>query len=193
MTKVRLYQDIDGCLNASHNARVWRTPEDGVNAGYQCGMAYLRHMDDGRLREVLTGGWAAFYEPPKFRMEWNERLISALNELDVELAWTTTWREDAREVGTLMGLLHEPQRVLHPLNGLTTYPSIHWKYDAILYEQDHEPGPFIAIDDEWMDVSKEDMYEALTSIGGLVIAPDPNIGVTPAHIESMEAYIEEHS
>lgn len=183
MVKARIYEDIDGCLNAPWNARVWKREGDLEQAGYQHAWVHPEHDEFG-------GHVGAGFS--KYRMEWNDRLIDALNELDVEFVWTTTWREDARAVGTAMNLLHDPQRVLHPLNGRTTFPSILWKLDAILTEQEKDPSPFIAVDDEW-----DDRYgfrrEALESIGGLVICPDSNFGITPAHVDLMKKYLATHS
>lgn len=175
---IRLYEDIDGCLNADHNARVWRTESDTDDAGFMQAWVHPEHDDRGvhRGRSDI-----------RYRMRWNSRLVKALNELPVEFVWTTTWREDARAVGTAMELLHDPQRVLHPLNGETTFPSIEWKFDAILREQENDPSPFIAVDDEWD--SKPYYRRVLQDLGGLVIAPDFNFGVTPAHIEQMKEYI----
>ena len=179
MVKARIYEDIDGCLNASFNARAWRRDGDTDQAGYQRAWVYPEFDDFG----VHQGRGFS-----KFRMEWNDRLIDALNELDVEFVWTTTWREDALAVGAVMNLIHEPQRVLYPLNGKTTFPSIYWKLDAILDEQERDPSPFVAVDDEWDDRHGL-RREALESIGGLVICPDSNFGITPAHVDLMKKYL----
>lgn len=180
---VRLYEDIDGCLNAEYNARAWRTAEDvgSVGAGYQRTWVHPE-FDDFGVRKGTS--------MIKYRMEWNERLIAALNELPVEFVWTTTWRADALKVGTAMKLLHEPQRILHPLNGQTTFPSLDWKYEAIRDEQEREPSPFIWVDDEiWnLPIPALDFMEQ--NLGGLLIAPDPNLGLTPKHISMMRNYIE---
>jgi len=183
MSKVRLYEDIDGCLNASFNARAWRdkdNPED--DGGYLRGHAEPQHNDRGEDTGFPLG---------RYRMEWNSRLIEALNTLDVEFVWATTWRRDAFAVGKLMGLIHHPQRVLHPIEGFTSFPSIEWKWAAIVQEQEFNPSPFIAVDDEWDGVSTF-KREALERMGGLLISPDPNFGITPADIEKMRAYVDRH-
>jgi hypothetical protein len=179
---VRLYEDIDGCLNAEYNARAWRTPED--EGAHQVG--YKRtwvspEYDDYGVRKGTN--------MIKYRMEWNERLVTALNELPVEFVWTTTWREDARTVGKAMGLMHNPQRVLHPLNGFTTFPSIDWKYEAIRVEQAENPCPFIWVDDEIWNLPIPALEFMEKELGGLLIAPDPNLGLTPKHISMMKAYL----
>lgn len=183
MVRVRIYEDIDGCLNASYNARVWRQDDDVDQAGYQRAWVHPEFNGDGE--RVGPGG-------VKFQMEWNDRLIDALNSLDVEFVWTTTWRADALKVGQVMKLIHEPQRILHPLNGKTEFPSINWKYDAIMEEQEKSPSPFIAVDDEWGQIHP-DVGASLEALGGLVISPNFNFGITPKDIEKMRAYVKKHS
>lgn len=183
MTKIRLYQDIDGCLNASWNATVWRQDGDTDDAGYQQAWVHPEHGDHGE--HVGPGGL-------RYKMEWNDRLITALNEMPLELVWTTTWRADALKVGKAMGLKLRPHRVLHPLNGFTSFPSIDWKWSAILQEQELNPSPFIAVDDEWDHVTPY-KREALENLGGILISPDFNFGVNPKHVEIMKDYIIKHS
>lgn len=182
MAKVRIYQDIDCCLNASYNARAWRTKDDDVDAGYCHGYVSPRHDD--------YGGYRGGTQMVKYKMEWNSRLIDAYNSMDIELVWATTWREDAHAVGTLMGLKHVG-RVLHPLSGRTTFPSLEWKLAAILSEQQSNPSPFIWVEDEIPHLSHWER-EALSEFGGLLIAPDPNLGVSPAQVEEIREYISAH-
>lgn len=178
--RIRLYEDIDGCLNASYNARAWRNKEDPEDlGGYQRAWVHPEYDDFGNHRGPGS---------VKFRMEWNERLIAALNELPLELVWSTTWRADSLKVGEAMGLTLRPHRILHPLSGETTFPSIEWKWAAIVQEQELNPSPFIAVDDEWDYVSSY-KRETLKRLGGLIISPDSSLGITPAHVEMMRAYI----
>jgi len=183
--KVRLYEDIDGCLNAEYNARAWRTAEDvgSVGAGYQRAWVHPEYDDFG----VRKGTGMI-----KYRMEWNDRLIGALNELPVELVWATTWRADALKVGTAMKLIHTPQRILHPVNGRTTFPSIDWKYESIRLEQDTSPSPFIWVDDEIDSIPYIARERMEKGYGGLLISPEPNLGLTPIHIDQMREYIDAH-
>lgn len=179
---VRLYQDIDGCLNV-----------------YASGQPWAESKDEDGLRGELSGTAFSFFDHSgdrttglvtKFAMKWNSRLIDALNELDVELVWTTTWRADAPGVGKLVGLSHR-NRVLHPKNGKTTFPSIHWKYEALVAEQQESPSPFIWVDDEIIDLPRA-AIETIHQLGGLYICPDPMFGMTPLHLERMREYIAQH-
>ena len=177
---VRLYQDVDGCLNAFLGNRRWNEEGEIGDCGLMSGFAEAFHLEDG-TRD--PSGRAA-----RFQMKWNSRLIDALNSLDVEFVWTTTWREDARGVGTLMGLSHENVRVLHPLDGKTEFPSINWKYEAVVAEQQADPSPFIWVDDELFDLPHT-AKTVIHQLGGLIIAPSATYGMTPADLEKMREYI----
>lgn len=183
MVNTRLYLDIDGVLNASYNARKWRQEDDGDQPGYQHAWVYPEHDDFGEHRGKTER---------KFRMEWNSRLIEALNSLDVDLYWLTTWRTDALAVGEAMGIDIPGAQVLHPLSGETTFPSINWKYNAIINDQENNPAPFIAVDDEWK-FTPFGVAVSLTLLGGLVLSPDHNFGIEPTHIDEMREYIAKHS
>lgn len=180
---VRLYQDVDGCLNAFRSSYAWGEVGEEGPCGELSGDAFVYHLEDGTRDSDGT--------PVRFAMRWNSRLIDALNSLDVELVWATTWREDARGVGTLMGLNHENIRVLHPLGGKTTFPSIEWKYEALVAEQQRDPSPFIWVDDEIVDLPRA-AREVIHQLGGLTISPDPAYGVTPRHVEEMRQYLSDH-
>lgn len=179
----RIYQDIDGCWNAELNAKPWKREGDTDQRGYQRAMVVPVHNDKGE--KTGSSGWG-------YRMEWNERMVEEYNKLEAELVYATTWRADGPKVAKAMGVKLPKSRILHPRSGLTTFPSIEWKFDAIIAEQEQDPSPFIAIDDEWDDVSPF-RREALEKLGGLVIAPFPTYGLEPKHLEAMREYIEAHS
>ncbi|URP22248.1 hypothetical protein SEA_BIG4_215 [Microbacterium phage Big4] len=191
---IRIYEDIDGCLNADWNVQKWRQEDDDETGGVRSEFVRPDFDDFGKLivREPIAPGW----ERPGsrgFKMVWNQHLIDALNSLEnIEFVWTTTWREDALKVGKAMQLIHEPQRILHPLNGKTEFPSIHWKYEAIIAEQEKDPSPFIAVDDEWSQIHPM-IKRSLEDAGGLVISPNFMFGITPEHIEEMREYIAQNS
>ena len=149
----------------------------------------MTHDDDGY--SLSQTGWTDFVGP-KYKMEWNERAIAALNSLTYELVWCTTWRADALEVGRLMGLTPKRERVLHPRSGTTTFPSLEWKYDAVLAEQQENPAPFVWLEDELAGLPRQ-AREVIHQLGGLMIAPNPDIGLTPEHIKEIKAYIASYS
>jgi hypothetical protein len=164
-TRPRLYLDVDGVLNAYYKG-LWGS-------------------------EQLVGSAGV----PSWSIHWNPDMVSALaaliTEYDVELVWCTTWREDAPvEIGGLLGF-GQDARVLHPLDGRTTFPSIEWKREAVLAEQILDPSLVIWVDDEIDDavlaVWEENDYS------GLLINPDPQYGIQPDQIEAMRKYLNRFS
>lgn len=172
MTKTTLYLDIDGVLNANFNGTKWG--------------------EDTRMAGVAEPKFDAYGGPVgirhRFNMLWNAGLIEALNALDVDLAWLTTWREDAPvTVAPLMGVDLDG-RVLHPETGETTFPSIYWKVESLLDDLHHRKAErFIWIDDE-IDPSIAKTVNDLHP-QGLLISPDPNWGITPGDIERIKTYL----
>lgn len=172
MTKTTLYLDVDGVLNASFNGAKWG--------------------QGTRMAGVAEPKFDSFGAPAgirhRFNMLWNSRLVDALNTLDVDLAWLTTWRADAPGVvAPLMGI-NLKGRVLPPESGETTFPSIAWKVESLLDDlRHHETERFIWIDDE-IDPSIAKAVKDLHP-QGLLIGPDPNWGITPGDIERIKTYL----
>lgn len=154
--RVRLYLDVDGVLNAEMPLD-WGTPQDGHAKPYDT--TYL--------------------------LRWAPAMIEELNKLDVDLVWTTTWRSHAELIiAPLMGITL-PSRVLHPLSGVTTFPSINWKMQALIADQRESPSPFLWVDDE---IGMRDIFVG-EGLGGLAISSNPVTGITVANVADMQKYI----
>lgn len=120
-----------------------------------------------------------------YLIRWAPALIEALNELPVELVWTTTWRDDAPlAIGKMMDYTL-PHRVLHPLSGRTTFPSINWKLESIIEDQLQSPSPFIWAEDE---IGPREI-EVAEQLGGLAIPIHSRYGITPSHLEQYREYL----
>lgn len=175
----RIYQDVDGCLNASWNALAWKSRAIDEDAGYRSGLAPIYHSERGvKSDRPIT----------HFKIEWNRFLVEEMNRLEFDLVWLTTWRADALQIGRMLNLTPADERVLHPISGVTEYPSIYWKYDALVEDHNRNPSPFVWIDDELRNVLGW-KREVIEGMGGLIISPDPNFGVTPDHIAEIKEYI----
>jgi hypothetical protein len=160
VSRVRLYLDVDGVINAWYAGSVW------VDSPLQEGIA-------------AAGGY-------NYRIKWSADMVSALSQLDVDLCWATTWVGAApTTLAPLIGYGMD-SRYLRPLSGKVSFPSIYWKEAAIREEQLRDPSPFIWIDDEigW------DQQIIASSLGGLAISPDHQFGITPADIGLMQEYID---
>lgn len=186
--KPRLYLDVDNVLNANKAARKWRTEGDAPDSGYGWGFAVSWDA-------IPSGGWTS-YGPYKARMTWSVKLIQALKALEkdqnLEIVWCTNWTTDApASIGPLMGL-GRSHRVLEPLNGVVTVPSIDWKIEAVREDQLASPSPYIWIDDEVWDLGTE---KILSTLPGepldryLLIGPDGPWGITPQHMNEVYSFL----
>lgn len=163
----RLYLDVDGVINAEYASGTERWPEQ------KHGIAY------------------------KYMIEWAPHMIEALAALPLDLVWTTTWRDRAvTNIAPLIGYGHNG-RVLHPVGGIsvrTTYPSIHWKSNAVYEDLETNPvDRYIWIDDElYLGRPSHAGYVGDWQISkdGLHIRPGGFYGIQPKHIELMEEYCE---
>lgn len=189
LAKPRLYLDVDNVLNARKAARKWRTEGDAPDSGYGRGFAISWDTGTG-------GGWNS-YMPTQYRMVWSVKLIEALKALEkehnVEIVWCTTWCDDApKSVGPLMGL-GASHRVLHPLNGVVSFPSIEWKLESVREDQLANPSPYIWIDDEVWDLGIDRLISSLP--GGkddryLLIGPQGPWGITPQNMKEIHSFLE---
>lgn len=166
MTRVRIYHDVDGVLNAQMPLKEWGAkPENGKAS-----------ITDFRGTETWPIRWSPGY-------------VEALNALGdkVELVWTTTWRENAlTDIAPLVGITLPHQRVLHPLDGVTRFPSIMWKRDAIGVEQELDPSPFVWLEDEAGILERTISVE----LGGYTPWINHRLGVTPKIFDRIKAYVE---
>lgn len=163
--KTRLYLDVDGVLNADLS----KSPQ---------------HWGYGLEGTATADGY-------DYKIRWAPELIERLYALeDVEIVWTTTWREDAtKSLADLLGFGHS-FRVLHPDRDPGAdyqWPSIKWKIAAIEAEQREDPSPFIHVDDEIIGVPAWEGWVLIH--GGLAISPHPLYGITRKHMDSIEEYV----
>lgn len=154
---VRRYQDVDGVINADLAASKW----------------------GGSSAEGVAG-----VDGVGFKIKWAPEMITALNALPTEPVWATTWVDAANSsLGPLVG--HPSARVLYPVSGRLSWPSIDWKLEAILADQKENPTPFIWFDDE---VGHHEAAEA-KKLGGYAPIINPYYGITPEIIEGALEYI----
>jgi hypothetical protein len=164
-SRVRLYLDIDGVLNAWHSQLAW--PDSTIKN------AEVPVDIDGYSRFVT--------------LEWAADLIDALAKLDVELVWATTWTTEAPTVAAGAFGFGQGQRFLTPGNGRLSFPSIAWKEQAVMADQLANPSSFIWVDDELT----ERHVERVTGIFGeraLVVCSDHGTGLAPLQIALMSAF-----
>lgn len=154
---VRRYQDVDGVINAD--------------------LSYVHWGPNQSQGEAAADG-------VRYRIRWSPEMIAELNALPTEQVYATTWLGDAnKSLGPLVGL--PTSRVLLPTSGRLSWPSIDWKLEAIIQDQEESPSPFIWFDDEvgYHEAARAKM------LGGYAPVINPLYGITPEHLEGAREYI----
>lgn len=126
-----------------------------------------------------VGGWqgTVLYSPS---------IVARIRDLHnaglVEVRWLTSWDEDA------------PQ-LFAPATGLGDYVGYNEPSTGTGYWKEHIVRTFAAtgrrfiwLDDEMVDHPTSRELAAETDGQGLCIAPDPRIGLTPAHMDTVERF-----
>lgn len=180
MSKARLYLDVDGCINL-FGFSTWPSGE------VKTGVATLVH--DGFGQVIEAGEWTQVFKP-SYTIAWAPELIDELNSLDVELVWLTTWCQNAVDLIAPMVGLTLSSRVLLPLSGQVTFPSILWKSEALSQDLYGFSGKHIWIDDE----PTPDDWAASSALSGVHrVQPDPNFGIRPHEVEAMKQYLADNN
>lgn len=159
--RTKLYLDVDGVINAEYAHKVWNI-------------------------DTIQSDWAQAGLAGEYRIIWSQQMVDELFSLDLDLIWTTTWRDLARQsIAPLIGYGHNAPYLTNSVFIDEYTPSIVWKLQEVLTHQKANPSKFVWIDDE---IDIED-FNAMKNLGGLVLATDPNIGITPEHIEKIKLYL----
>ncbi|MDQ1288640.1 MAG: hypothetical protein QG622_2206 [Actinomycetota bacterium] len=156
--------DVDGVVNARHPA--WDQP-------YAQGHAFV----DG-----VT-----------YRLQWAPALTRFIKSVHkrraAEVRWATTWVDHVHQVERLLRLpaFHTAFR------GLGTSPAVgapERKLEAALHVVEVERRPLIWTDDDAIPMAGEDRRRLEDAgVPMLLLAPDPFEGLTPAHLEAIEAFL----
>jgi HAD domain in Swiss Army Knife RNA repair proteins len=166
VTKPRLLLDVDGVLNA------WPfVAQDRENP-----------WNDYQNARVM--GFPIWWSPTMVK-----RLLAVSTR--VEVLWLTTWERDAQiKLAPALGLPRwelAGDRDLWPEG-----PDGWWKLDVArdLYERD--PTPFIWIDDDYaFDDLAVRWIKSLPPGVAMAISPDSNYGITDAHLDLIEAFVDD--
>lgn len=112
-----------------------------------------------------------------------ERIVALHTGGLVEVRWLTSWEHDAAEV-------------LAPAVGLPAFP-VHtarehraapwWKQAVVEQHLANHPGRVVWTDDQVRDEHRDEL-ESSHPGRSLVIAPAPRYGLTPEHLDAIEAF-----
>jgi hypothetical protein len=163
MTKLHL--DVDGVLNAQIPTQAgWPDKDEGI---------------------AISDGWG-------WLIRWSPSMLKELAGFDLDLVWTTTWRDDAvTSIAPLIGW-GDHGSVMHPVAD-SEYRrgydhSIVWKYEAMqrMYSEQENRERFVWIDDE----IEPHMIEWAEGVGGLAINTNPLTGISVADINLIKEYLD---
>lgn len=160
---MRLYVDIDGVFNAGKCYKAW--PDV--------------------VRDAEVDGYVMF---------WAEDMVKRLKSLrevgdGIELVWVSSWGEGCRQVAKELGLGEwgSRSRVLKPLSGDYTFPSVYWKAEAIWTDLKYYGGAWAWFDSDverlWDHPDYKDLVDAE---GGFVPSIVADIGITPEILLGLE-------
>ena len=114
----------------------------------------------------------------------------AIAELDVEVIWLSTWRDEANKwIGPLFGWPGHSV-ILVDDEDMLSWRSW-WKLDAAKKLYAEEPRPFIWADDDLGTMAEA--YEWCRDADGLPIVPRSEVGLTPAQLIEMREYVTKRS
>lgn len=167
-----IYLDVDDTVAADHADRAW--------AG---------ELRDATVTQVLSGGFAMRFKV-RFAVLLIRELDRLISDFNVELVWNSSWNDDLLITRKLTAKFDGLQggRVL-PYPYGATGDNGSWKGQALLRDQAADPRPFIWADDKEVPAHGAAVRTATKGTPSLLLAPEPNIGLTPTHVELMREFL----
>lgn len=170
-----IFLDIDGVLNAF-----------GAKA-----------RGDDILDEFKIWGDEKLYDIEKFTLNMSKKRAEAILSLDADIVWCTTWQQNARFVGDILGIeadfLPLDQRYIEfTLDEPGRFIMVKWKRAAVEKYLRNNPRPFIWMEDD-PSVSGTDNHTPFDHLHpGFIVNPHPAFGLTPEHIEDIRNWMKEN-
>lgn len=168
--------DFDGPLNAlgPYPGRTTKRPR--YNDIWGCQMSTGKARTAGR-------NWIVRWSPLLV-----QRLIRIHESGRAELRWCSTWNSDADSIERLLGLPELARAFDNTGKHVLDVPVM--KRAAMQHVLEVEKRRAIWIDDMEVPFGWEPMHATLTAGGrALLIRPDGDLGLSPAHMDRIEQYI----
>lgn len=147
-------------------------------------------LTDWKTRKVTIGGGTGALRE-RYKIVWSPTVVDRLGALPADRMWASSW-------GVLANRHLAPLFRWAPLlvaAGPTDETDRSWssddprKIEAIL---DHADCPFVWVDDSAITSEARAALSARVSVPYLLVAPDPDFGLTLTEIESIETFVAEH-
>jgi hypothetical protein len=124
-----------------------------------------------------------------YRLRWAPALVARIRALqaagDVDIRWCSTWCDDADHLERLFGLPRLGRAWSEAINGSYARIAKLAAARAVLDAGDR----LIWTDDDAVPASGPDRDELVSTGRALLIAPAPNRGLQPDHLDVIEAFI----
>lgn len=167
---MRLYLDLDGVINSYGCRRVW-----------------------GDVSRVDTPSGGELYYSP--RMLEHLKSLRGVGK-GLEIIWLSSYMEDCRAISREIGLGQwgAGARVVGPVSGYLSIPSVYWKAEALWEDLAGYDGYW-----SWLDPGIDglwdhpDFWDLLESPVGFVPDINVNVGINPVHLVGLEIRMEKES
>lgn len=185
-----IFLDVDEVVNVTRDDRI--------------ALLHAKHPDKfSKYPKNSWSEWKEFtigYAP----IIYSPELVQNLNRISrkADIVWNTTWYHEAPKLfAPQVGLDCFPHRATKgmssPYNALITAeqdPKYRWwKLNSILDDIEMHRRDFIWIDDDIDKQSQKVATDRATAHGlrSLIINPKPTVGLTPAHISTIDKFVDE--
>lgn len=155
--------DVDGVLNAC------RVPDDMP----------------GEYKSQVCNGW---------NIQWRQAIVDRLRKLHdeqhAEIRWLTTWAEDANEhISPALGLPVDLTVVASPYGQHKCPRGEWWKLEYAQAAYDRGDKVVWLDDDLAFDARTRAWLTTVHDRRMLALAPDTEVGLTPEHLDAIEAFL----
>ena len=151
---------------------------------------------DGAVSPLAPAGtWTDFAPSPRSRLELllSAQMGAALGALPARRVWVTDWETSANTlIGAVFGWPELPV-LRRPPSTAGEEPGTWWKVTALQAWRPRRGAPLVWVDDQLGAHPEAAAWAARLPTPSLLLAPDPLIGVTADHIETIAAFLAEHA
>lgn len=117
---------------------------------------------------------------PPYRLALSRQMADAINALDADIVWCTTWQDDAHMVGNHIGISADYLRLGRG-----------WKRQAVEDYMADTPRPFLWFEDAQFKYGMESQLAMDHLPPRFLCNPNPLIGITQQDIQNAQQWMDE--